>query len=46
MEFSDRKPVGLTGRYINALYKLCLEKNVTKKLVLDFENLKNLILIN
>ena len=46
MEISERKPVGLTGRYINALYKLCLEKNVIEKVVLDFENLKKIFLKN
>ena len=43
MEFSDQKPVGLTGRYVNALFELCSEKNVINKVVNDFEMLQNLI---
>ncbi len=42
MELSEHKPVGLTGRYINALLELCFEKNNLKKVVSDFENVKNL----
>ena len=43
MELSDQKPVGLIGRYVNALFQLCSEKNVVNKVVNDFETLKNLI---
>ena len=28
MELSEQKPVGLTGRYINALFELCSEKKI------------------
>ena len=27
MELSEQKPVGLTGRYISALFELCSENN-------------------
>ncbi len=43
MEFSDQKPVGLTGRYVNALFELCSEKNILNKVVHDFKILQNLI---
>ncbi len=43
MELSDHKPVGLTGRYVNALFELCSEKNILNKVVNDFEMLRNLI---
>ena len=42
MELSDHKPVGLTGRYVNALFELCSEKNILNKVVNDFEMLRNL----
>ena len=43
MEISEQKPVGLTGRYINALFELCSEKNNLKKVVSDLESMQNLI---
>ena len=43
MELSEQKPVGLTGRYISALFELCSEKNNLKKVVSDLENMQNLI---
>ena len=43
MELSDHKPVGLTGRYINALFELCSEKNILNKVVDDFRVLNKLI---
>ena len=43
MELLDQKPVGLIGRYVNALFQLCSEKNVLNIVVNDFEILKNLI---
>ena len=46
MEISEQKPVGLTGRYINALFELCSEKNNLKKVVSDLESMQNLIYNN
>ncbi len=44
MEISEKKPVGLTGRYVNALYQLCSEKNILQNVVRDFNSLKELFL--
>ena len=46
MELSEQKPVGLTGRYINALFELCSEKKVIHEVVSDFNNLKEHFLSN
>ena len=46
MRFSDQKPVGLIGRYVNALYKLCVEKNTLEKVVEDFKSLQKIIQTN
>ena len=43
MDLSDQKPAGLTGRYINALFELCSEKNIMQKVVADFHVLQSLI---
>ena len=43
MDLSDQKPAGLTGRYINALFELCSEKNIMQKVVDDFHVLQSLI---
>ena len=43
MEISEQKPAGLTGRYINALFELCSEKNNLNKVVSDLESIQNLI---
>ncbi len=46
MELSEQKPVGLTGRYINALFELCSEKKIIDEVVSDFNNLKEHFLSN
>ncbi len=46
MELSEQKPVGLTGRYINALFELCSEKKVIDEVVSDFNNLQEHYLSN
>ena len=43
MELSDHKPVGLTGRYVNALFELCSEKRIIQNVVSDLDNLKRLM---
>ena len=43
MEISEQKPVGLTGRYINALFELCSEKRIIQNVVSDLDNLKRLM---
>ena len=46
MELSEQKPVGLTGRYINALFELCSDKKIIDEVVSDFKNLKDYFLTN
>ena len=46
MELSEQKPVGLTGRYINALFELCSDKKIIDDVVSDFKNLKEHLLSN
>ena len=43
MELTDQKPVGLTGRYISALFEICSERNILNKVVNDFISLNVLI---